>query len=91
MIPQAKIEAIRKYLQNEFLDYEIADTDDFERASWKFRAVKDSTIYVVKFERRFLDDTLDIGKALQRLELSKFVKENAGKQVLVRSNGLVLL
>jgi hypothetical protein len=31
MIAQEKIEAIRKYLKSEFPDYEIDDTDDFER------------------------------------------------------------
>jgi hypothetical protein len=88
MIPKAKIEAFREYLQEEFPDWEIADADDFERISWKFRAVKDATIHVVYVQRRFWNDYGDTKKALQTLGLSKFMKDNEGKYVLVRTDGL---
>ena len=50
-----------------------------------------SKIYIVKFERRFLDDTPDVKKALRDLELNKFMRPNEGKQVLVTKKGLVVL
>jgi hypothetical protein len=88
MIPTEKIEAFKKYLQEEFPEWEIADADDFERISRKFRATKESTIHVVYVQRGFWDDYADTKKALQGMELSKFMKENEGKRVLVRTEGL---
>lgn len=91
MIAQAKIDAVREYLQSEFPGFEVDDADDFERVSRKFRAVKDFIIHIIKFERRFLDNTPDIKKALHDLELSKFMRLNEGKQTLVTKRGLVVL
>jgi hypothetical protein len=91
MIEQAKIDAIRKYLQSEFPGFQIDDADDFDLASQKFRAFNGSTLHIGKFERIFLDDTSDIKKALQDLELSKFMQLNAGRQVLVTKKGLMVL
>lgn len=91
MVAQAKIDAVSQYLHREFDGFEIADADDFERVSWKFRAAKGSTIHIVKFERRFWDDTTDVGKALQDMNLSEFVRGNEGKQVLVTTHGLTVL
>lgn len=91
MIEQAKIDAIREYLQSEFPGFQIDDADDFDRVSQKFRAFNGSTLHIVKFERIFLDDTSDIKKTLQYLELSKFMQINAGRQVLVTKKGLMVL
>ena len=90
MIAQAKINAVKEYLQREFPDFAVDDKDDFERASWKFRVANGSAIYIVKFERPFLDDTADIKKVLQGFELSKFMKDNPGKQVFVSKQGLTV-
>jgi len=69
----------------------IDDADDFDRVSQKFRAFNGSILHIVKFERIFLDDTSDIKKMLQYLELSKFMQVNAGRQVLVTKKGLMVL
>lgn len=91
MIAQAKIDSIKQYLEEEFPAFEVADTNDFDRISWKFSVAKGATIHVVKFERRFLDDTSDIKKAMQNMNLSKFMKDNKGKQVLVTTQALTVL
>jgi len=91
MIEQAKIEAVREYLQGEFPSFQIDDADDFDRVSHKFRAFNGSTLYIVKFDRIFFDDISDIKKALQNLELSKFMRLNNEKQVLVTKKGLIVL
>jgi len=91
MIAKEKIVSVTQYLKGEFPDFEIDDAMDFDRVSWKFRAVKGDTIYIVKFERRFWDDTSDIRKTLQDLGLSKFMKENEGKHVLVTTRGPTVL
>jgi len=91
MIAQAKIDSVKLYLEDEFPAFELADTDDFDRISWKFRVAKGATIHVVKFERRFWDDTSDVKKALQDMNLSKFIKDNEHKQVLVTTQALTVL
>lgn len=91
MITQTQIESVRKYLQGEFPDYKINDYDDPDYLSIKFTLMNNSKLYVVKFERRFLDDNSDLKGALQNLELSEFMKSNDGKQVFVGSKGLSLL
>ena len=37
MIAQAKIDAVKEYLQSEFPGFAVDDKDDFERQSWKFQ------------------------------------------------------
>ncbi len=91
MIEQARIEAVREYLQSEFPGFQIDDADDFDRVSQKFRAFNGSTLYIVKFDRIFFDDISDIKKALQNLEVSKFMRLNNEKQVLVTKKGLIVL
>lgn len=91
MIEQAKIDTVKEYLRSEFPGFQIDDTDDFDRVSQKFRACNDSTIHVVKFNRNFFDDTLDIKKALIDLELSNFMQHNPDKQVLVTKKSLIVL
>ncbi len=91
MIEEAKIEAVREYLQSEFPKCQIDDYFDDERLSQKFRVINDSTILIVKFERIFLDDTSDIKKVLQIFELGKFMRQNAGKQLLVTKHVLKIL
>jgi hypothetical protein len=91
MISKEKIQAFRQYLQEEFLGWEIADTDDFDRISWKFRVANESTIQVVYVQRRFWDDYGDTKKALMNMGLSKFMKDNEGKHILVATAGPVAL
>lgn len=91
MIAQAKIDSVKQYLEEEFPAFELDDTHDFERISWKFSVEKGATIHVVTFERCFLDDTSDIKQALQNMNLSKFMKDNEGKQVLVTTKALTVL
>jgi hypothetical protein len=91
MIAQAKIDSVKQYLEDEFPAFELTDTDDFDRMSWKFSVAKGATIHVVKFERRVWDVTSDIKKALRDMNLSKFMKDNEGKQVLVTIEGLTVL
>lgn len=91
LIDQAKIKAVRDYLQSEFSDYQIDDTEDFERVSQKFRVYNDTEIYIVKFQRSFFDDTPDIKKELQNKRLSKFMRNNSGDEVLVTKEGLSLV
>ncbi|MFI5295973.1 MAG: hypothetical protein ACHQ0Y_13235 [Thermodesulfovibrionales bacterium] len=91
MIEQAKIAAVTEYLQSEFPDSQIDDTFDEELQSQKFRVSKDSTVSIIKFERIFLDDTLDIKEALKNMGLSEFIKLNNTRQVFVTTQGLKLL
>ena len=91
MLAQVKIDAIREYLQSEFPDFKIDNIEDFERVSQKFSVVNDSTIYVVKFERYFLENTPNVRLVLKNLELSKFMQQNEGKHTLVTKEGLTVL
>ena len=67
MIAQAKIDAVKEYLQSEFPGFAVDDKDDFERQSWKFSVAGGSAIYIVKFERPFWDDTDDVKNILDSL------------------------
>lgn len=91
MIPREKIETFRQYLQEEFPGWEVADSDDFDRISWKFRVANESTIQVVYVERRFWDIYEDTKKALINMGLGKFIKDNEGRHVIVGRAGLVVL
>jgi len=91
VIEEAKIEAVKNYLQGEFPKCQIDYAVDDERLSQKFRVVSEHTIQIVKFERIFLDDNSDIMNVLQRLGLGKFMRANSGKQVLVTKGGLRVL
>jgi hypothetical protein len=101
MIAQTKIDAVREYLRSEFHGFEVCDVyyefgevDKMviERNFRKFQIVNYPTTYVVKLERLFLDDTLDVKKTLADIELGKVMRFNEGKQVLVtKVKGLVIL
>lgn len=91
MIEQTKIIAAKEYLQSEFPDFRIDDSYDDERLSQKFSVANDSIVYIIKFERIFLDDTSDIKKVLKDMQLNKFIKFHKAKQVLVTSKGLEIL
>jgi hypothetical protein len=90
MIAQAKISVVKEYLQREFPDSAVDDEDDFERVSWKFRVANGSAIYIVKFERPFWDDATDVKEVLEVFKLSRFMKDNQGKQVFVTKHGLTV-
>lgn len=90
-IEQTEINVVREYLQGEFPDFYVADDDDFERSSRRFRASNGSMCYTVKFELMFWEETSNIKKALQDLELSRFMQRNKGKEVLVTTGGLKVL
>ena len=53
MVAQAKIDAVKEYLQGEFPGFCVDDDVDFDRASRKFSAAKGATIHIVKLERPF--------------------------------------
>jgi hypothetical protein len=91
MIEPAKIIAVKEYLQSEFPDFRIDDIFDDEWISQKFRVANDSTVYIIKFKRSFLDDTSDIKKDLKDMQLSKFIKLHKTKQILVTPEGLEIL
>ncbi len=91
MIEQTKIIAVKEYLQSEFPDFWIDDTFDDERLSQKFRVANDSIVYIIKFERIFMDDTSDIKNVLKDMQLGKFIKLHKAKQVLVTPEGLEIL
>jgi hypothetical protein len=91
LLAQTKIEVVRQYLQDEFPGFQIEDKYDFDRVSQMFSADNGSKVYIVKFERLFLDDTPDVREALQNLGLKNFMRLNEGKQVLVTKKGLVTL
>jgi hypothetical protein len=90
MIARTKVEAVKEYLKSEFPGFEIDDADDFERVSRMFRASNDRSTYIVKFERRFLDDSRDVKEALKYMELSESMKRHEHKQVLVTKQGVMV-
>lgn len=91
MVEQTKVEAVKEYLESEFPDFKIDDTDDFDRVSQKFRAYNGTELYIVKFERIYFENTSDIKKSLQDLQLSKFMRRNNENQVLVTKQGLMII
>lgn len=91
MIDQDKIKLIREYLQDEFPGFEIDDTYDFDHISQTFRASNKSEVYVVKFEKIFIDDTSDLKKVLQDLKLVKIMYNNKGRQIIVTKKGVTVL
>jgi hypothetical protein len=91
MIAREKVVAVKEYLQTEFPGFEVDDADDFERLSRMFRASNDSSTYIVKFERRFLDESSDVKETLRYMELSEAMKRSENKQVLVTKQGLMVL
>lgn len=91
MIKQEKINAVREYLKSEFNGFQIDDAYDDERLSQKFRVSDDAMIYIVKFDKIFLDKTPDIKTVLRHFELSKFMRVNNTKQILVTERGLEVL
>ena len=86
MIAQTKIESVKQYLYAEFPDFEIRDAEDV--VSWKFRVVKNSATFCdLKFERLFWTLFEDVKKVLKDLELSKVMKNNFKKTVIVTKEG----
>lgn len=91
MILQRKIDAVIEYLQSEFPDFQVDIREDYDSMRQEFSVKRGSTSWVVKFERFFLETTFDIKRTLEGLDLSKTLKENEGKQLLVTRHGLTLL
>ncbi len=101
MIEQHKVEAVTEYLRSEFHGFEVSDAyreleerDDvfIERNFRKFQISRYPKAYVVKLERRFLDDILDVRKALDDFELGMIMRIDEGRQILVtKGKGVVVL
>jgi hypothetical protein len=101
MIEQTKVDAVAEYLRNEFHGFEVSDVYHelgerdqmfIERNFRKFQIFNYPKTYVVKLERLFLDDTRDVRKALDDIELGKIMRVNEGRQILVtKGKGIVVL
>jgi hypothetical protein len=49
----SKDRGIRQYLMEKLPGWDLADADDFDRVSWRFRAASRGTIQVVYVQRTF--------------------------------------
>jgi len=89
MIPQEKIDAVKQYLQAEFPDFQVTERDAGDML-WQFRVLKNSATFCdVKFENLFwtYPEHEDVKKTLEGLKLSKFMKNNLTKTVIVTKEG----
>lgn len=85
-ITQAKIDAVKQYLQAEFPDFEVIAIGMDKNMLWKFRVLKNSATFCdIKFEYLFwnLSDFEDVKKTLEGYELSKVIKNNLTKTIIV--------
>lgn len=93
-IKQEKIDAVIKYLEDEFSGYKVVSIGDIDRCSKEFRVTNTTSLYFVKVERIVLDDITDIFEFLKRQGLGKFMRDNEddeGITVLVTKNEFILL
>ena len=90
---QDKINAIREYLQQQFPESKIDDTDDFDRCGHKFKAHEQGNILLVSVSDEVAEDNSNesLVNSLKNYGLPNLMREHSGSIVLIGSNNVHIL
>jgi hypothetical protein len=85
---QDKIDAVRKYLSNEFPELPIDRAYDEERMAPKFSVEKSDIIYIVKFTKKCWNDcdANTLIEHLKNLDVADALRKNPEKNVIVNKS-----
>ena len=90
---QDKINAIREYLQQQFPESKIDDTDDFDRCGHKFRALEQKNVLLASVSDEVAMDNSkeSLVSILKSYGLPNLMREHPGSIVLIASNNVHIL
>ena len=90
MLEKNKLEEIRKYLTQEFKEYELDDRYDFDRMAQTFRLVSGKVIYLVTVSREFIDDhsANQLSSILSSSNLSTYFQSKDVSRLIITTSGL---
>ncbi len=88
-IEPEKIKAISDYLKEHFPSAEHADKHDFERMGHMFRIVTKEHVMLAVVAREFSEDNnlKTILATLDRIDISKLLKDNPTSTIVITSHG----
>jgi hypothetical protein len=81
---------LKQYLKVEFPGCQVEYDENFDAEFWMFRVLKDSNVHVLKVDRFFGFRGNGV-KILIDSKLSKVMKDNEGKQVMVTKEGRLVV